>query len=38
MYQGGIVQTPSMKSQAAEWLINQIQMYSIDSKTIQLKI
>jgi hypothetical protein len=30
---------PSIKSQAAEWLIAPIQMYSIDSKKqIQLKI
>jgi hypothetical protein len=37
MYQGGIAQTSSMKFQAAEWLINQIQMYSIDLKTNSVK-
>lgn len=37
MYLGGIAQTSSMKFQAAEWLINQIQMYSIDLKTNSVK-
>jgi hypothetical protein len=37
MYQRRIAQMKSIKTQATEWLIEQIKMYSIDSKANSLK-